>query len=128
MKHDALLQLVTEAGTKIDDAHDGRVGQPITLLFGGMLVSGTIISVKEYMHSHVILDAIDAGELKGFASPPGGFEHTEFIHLKRAEFLVPGHPPVSTPAGIFWRGRLDRVDGFWVGGLQVTQTQREQRP
>ena len=35
----------------------------------------------------------------------------EFIHLKDAR-VYPSNSPISTDKGVFWRGRLSRIDGF----------------
>lgn len=54
--------------------------------------------------------------------PPEEPEHIEFddiqyIHLKDA-FVYHGNSSIPTSGtGVYWRGRIDRVDGFIFGKL-----------
>ncbi len=41
--------------------------------------------------------------------------HPQYIHLKETAFCVPGGKQVPPNTTEFWRGRLDRVDGFFLG-------------
>ncbi len=98
---------------------------PIVLQMSGMLVLGDLIPERQFAEAskelvkatyHRREDAIASAVVLSdltldalLADPP------QYIHLKDTVFRIPGGedtPPNSTE---FWRGRLDRVDGFCLG-------------
>ena len=118
---------------------DGEIA--ITLLVGGCLVSGMLVSEHVYLES---FEKRIIGAFKGKAddiwedtlthlrsalailtskrdeeeSPPEGKEQKPpfYVHLKDAKLLLPsGCPPQG--AGTWWRVRIARIDGFCLGGL-----------
>ncbi|MFN8624098.1 MAG: hypothetical protein U0869_25430 [Chloroflexota bacterium] len=42
-----------------------------------------------------------------------------FIHLSGARVITPGQPAIPMNRPVWWRGRLDKVDGFIVGTLST---------
>lgn len=98
----------------------------VTLLVGGWLVSGIVVSYDEYLKSNVVLDVCgkeafeiiasktsDESDVKVFNSP------SDFIHLKGVKlFSGAGAGIPSNSEGIFMRIRRDSVSGFIVGTLQ----------
>ena len=112
---------------------------PITLLAGGMTVSGVIISAATYMEKtgeqlSAALRSHDAGlaetvfqsfaqlkqdveELSRAADEAGSLS-ARFIHLKNAKYFIPGQDGLPNNAdGIFWRGRLNAINGFSLGAF-----------
>lgn len=125
-------------------ANDYNLQIAITLMVNGILVSGTITSGAEFLQ-HVGKSIYAAAEIDHEAlgktvekhylevakklypqmpplsddDAPRPFEGTTprksyFIHLKDVNVL--GSRPVPTVP--YWRGRLDRVDGWFIGGLK----------
>jgi hypothetical protein len=45
--------------------------------------------------------------------------YPQFIHLKNARFHHHNVKPIPVNQGVWWRGRLEAVDGFFIGTLQV---------
>jgi hypothetical protein len=134
-----------------------RVGVEIsiTLLMGGMLVSGRLTSGRKYCQGV-------AEEIRSFVSPdsearldnlgeamaqlldnaaqsvyPEVDMETEpsddelipaYVHLRDSRFFHPGGPGLPVERGIWWRGRLTEVDGFFVGQFQPTTTSDAEPP
>ena len=46
-------------------------------------------------------------------------ENIRFFHLKDAKILFPGQSWIPSKEGIYWRGRLDSVDGFKLGTIST---------
>lgn len=109
---------------------DGVANLPVTLLVKGLLVSGSLITDKEYLESFAdgsvhktIHDVIAKGELK--MPPEDELKKAEdeskkkavtHIHLRDAKVLCGGHLPISVG---LWRGRIDSIDGFFLGNLSA---------
>lgn len=116
-------------------ANTTGVGSPVTLLVRGVLVSGNLISGKAFWQrvGEVIETAIggpDPDEDPGSSISAtfkkvgqdiyreGAKEPLGFIHLEGVRFIVPGNQALTTPRGLdAWRGRLDSVDGWFIGRL-----------
>lgn len=111
---------------------------PVTLLVGGMTISGVITSAANYMeHTGAQLSAAlkshDAAKLaetvaQSFAQLKQDVEEqsriadetgqlsARFIHLKHAKYFTPGQDGLpNNPEGIYWRGRLTAISGFSLG-------------
>jgi hypothetical protein len=104
---------------------------PLTLSFGGTLVSGHTASEREYFESfgnevekefrNTQLGPIarDLADLVRQLAEPGADEPETkpmVIHLKNARFLQSSGALVNRE-GVWWRGRLDAVEGFSFGLL-----------
>jgi len=121
--HDGVLELVVDLINRIEEQSDGRVSEGITLCVKGMLISGIIISRKEFLRSHPVVDeigeSIDRLQNEGKIPKPSENDPICFIHLKNARVFAPGAPPIPTDKnGTYWRGRLDSIDGFFLGRLE----------
>lgn len=104
----------------------------ITLTVGGTLISGELISGKEYFDNLATLlhrdDQVEdsirnvlSEEMKWMSnrySTPD-INKTVYIHLKDAQHYS-GVTPVPTRGG-YWRGRLCDVSGFTIGSMSVIQ-------
>ena len=115
-------------------AEEQDISLGVTLTIHGLLIAGNIISFQKYLE----------GIAQGFESATGnqkigqiiaesyrnasqeylkirteqGLEelpHRLYIHLSDAKFMC-GNGTVQT--GVYWRGRLEEVDGFFLGIIQ----------
>ena len=118
-------------------------GFGITLFVGGAAISGTLVSGREYfagVADQIKRTADSPEELEWFSDLLSNFfgevastvygprdDDAEekpkerviaFIHLRDARVFRPGEEPMPLP-GMWWRGRLDRVDGFTMGSFST---------
>ncbi|HEY8591909.1 MAG TPA: hypothetical protein VIL42_03480 [Sphingomicrobium sp.] len=121
--HDWLLsQLVRLADIGVD------IG--LTVMANGETITGTLAGQRAYFEAtraavntktigndtvredHMFNAALEAlGEV---AQSEGPVPHPEFLHLKDAHVISPsGLTP--THGGVWWRGKIASVDGFWLG-------------
>jgi hypothetical protein len=112
-------------------ANHGSLEMSITLVLGGSVVSGTLISGKKYfdMFSSSFSAAWpgeDKEEIRqSFAKYGTIFDQEDeqeqmpqpqYIHLADARFPSPnGNMP--TNSGVLWRGRINAISGFSLGEL-----------
>jgi hypothetical protein len=116
-------------------------GLGLTLWVGGTIVSGTVASIADYFEGL----AADFASAKGEGAPSmrtlfeklgaqsrEAFEearskkddddddvlHVRYIHLSGAHTFSPGGDAIPTGNGVWWRGRLDAIDGWCFGELQ----------
>lgn len=107
----------------------------ITLQVSGMLVSGSLVSGKEYFEgfgtifSSAFSDPELAASIKKSVSSQGdiyaddddeGGDQSlpQFIHLKNARFFNTAGRPIPGNCGVWWRGRICEVGGFSLGSLK----------
>ena len=117
-------------------AEEQNLSLGVTLTIHGLLISGNIISYQRYIE----------GIAQGFESATGNQEigqilaesyrnvsqeylkirkeegleelpYLQYIHLFDARFRF-GNSVVPPETGVYWRGRLDEVDGFFLGIIQ----------
>ena len=123
---DPLLKKLVELIVIVDNLKDGLIEYPINLFVNGLIISGTIISFKDFMLSDPILDKfLETHTLREKQkSNPTEFDDDpwEFIHLKNGRTLAPGQLPIPNPHndGFFWRGRLSSIDGFFLNQFDVS--------
>ncbi len=113
------------------NARDIELG--ITLNSGGFLVSGLLVSGKKFFgglgadlsvsftdpevragieQSYAQIGEIyAAGRTGETAAPPN------YLHLMQARFFHTGGQPVPATDGVWWRGRISEVSGFFLGVL-----------
>lgn len=106
----------------------------ITLQVGGFLVSGLLVSRAQYFDgfasdfSSAFPDQEAAEDIRNSFSKFGQDQSEEgeensnslppaYIHLKKARFFMNGSKPIPDNQGIWWRGRLSEVSGFFLGSL-----------
>ena len=112
---------------------------PITLMVGGLLISGTLISSDDYLElfaggsfKEFIDKHTESGEIKvpekdkENESEESGDEkmdeiNTKFIHLKDAQIFTAGQNPVPNNEKMLWRGKISSVDGYWLGSLSANR-------
>jgi hypothetical protein len=113
MKDVMLLALIAIAEAEEPIEHD------VTLLVGGLLVSGFIISADKFMKHHQtstgiwnILNKMESEEPQPTDAP------REYIHLRGAKYYFPGAKPIPDNTSIFVRISLESVHGFSFGKLE----------
>jgi len=52
--------------------------------------------------------------------PVSDANQPHFVHLKGARIFFPGERPIPSNTGVWWRGRLEAVDGFSLGELSFS--------
>jgi hypothetical protein len=126
---DLILELLIEMIKHAEKSEDkeGADSISITVNVGGLLISGTLISGKRYLDEFLsgvmrdkIKNAINSDESlkEEIQKAPIGKE--AFIHLRDARFFLPGQKPVpGVGDGVLWRGRMDSVEGFFLGKLGI---------
>lgn len=98
---------------------------PIVLHMGGIMILGDLISERQFAEASKALvkaiysrreDAIENAVVLSDLTLDDLSAYTpQYIHLKDTAFCIPGGKQVPTNTTEFWRGRLDRVDGFFLG-------------
>lgn len=100
-------------------------GELISLNVGGLLASGQMVSYQ--MYHNAVYKTLKVLPLGPEIQQPIGNKQTNafqqsslFIHLKNTRFFHPAGTVgkgVPSNEGVWWRGRLDRIDGYWFGRL-----------
>ncbi len=120
-----LLQLFVAA------ANAGELEAGITLWVEGLLVSGTLVALTDYLSGvgETIKESTGTHEglptvFSHFADEAGaerdGFEaRVSFIHLRDAQTYQAGGNPIPSNQGVWWRGLIEKVDGWCFGTLAV---------
>lgn len=104
-------------------ANQGLVTLGITLNVNGLIVTGITASMQDYF-AGLQEEARNAGADVGvtlFGSVLSAYEEhaardkfTDFLHLRDARILR-GDGYYLTNRGVWWRGRIDSIDGFFLG-------------
>lgn len=127
---DGLLQLLVSYS-------ELGIETPVTLLVGGITISGVIISAASYMenagaqlsaalknHDAALAETVEQSfaqlkqdvEEQSRLADEAGVLSARCIHLKQARYFSPGQDGLpSNRDGIYWRGRLSAISGFSLG-------------
>jgi hypothetical protein len=106
------------------DSATEHVSYPVTLVVGGAVVSGYVISAADYAEQlsessgfETFLKPFtdDMSSRRGADLTDDTIDLTKFIHLKDA-FIVVGSGPIKVG---LWRGNLAQIDGWSVGILAI---------
>lgn len=107
----------------------------VTLLVGGTIVTGVIISGRSYFEQFAEEAAgMYADTETAKAAKEAYLSHKDFyppraagddnpsipanyIHLRDAKFIANGHSPIPNNRGVLWRARLSCVDAFNLGTM-----------
>lgn len=134
---DWFLQLLVKLVNGKDD-----IAFPVTLNVGGVMISGEIVSghryfegfAKELREGFFGTDSEDGSDMESSIRKLGNIytqnlpeqerEEDEllppnFIHLRNARVFHPAGKPIPDNKGVWWRGRLEAVDGFILGTLSA---------
>ncbi|ADC49583.1 gas vesicle protein U [Alkalihalophilus pseudofirmus OF4] len=126
---DSILEYFVHAANK----HDFSLN--ITLNVGGAMVTGTMISAKEYFS--LLSEKFEGGndisnhlseQLKQAGESAKGDEETpaSFIHLNEAQVYCGDREPTPSEGEVLWRGKLSEVDGFFLGKISAGETTSDQ--
>lgn len=114
----------------INSTAAGEMG--VTLLIGGSLISGHLISGRAYVEAlaeQFVERLVDpsVGESMGefvrmagsvyLESQEGSVPDPVFIHLRDAKLFHPSGHSIPTNEGVLWRGRISHIDGFFFGQM-----------
>lgn len=124
---DSILEFFVQASNKHDFSLD------ITLNVKGAVVTGTLVSAKEYFDSlsETFEDGSDiaqklseelakAGESVQESQSP----EAHFIHLKNAKVYCGDSKPTPSKGKIMWRGKLNEIDGFFLGKISESKSSK----
>lgn len=98
----------------------------ISLNVNGAVISGTMISAKEYFDylsetfeegSEVAQALSEQFSLASEASESNGEAEAHFIHLKNTKIYCGDNKSTPSKGKIFWRGKIAEVDGFFLGKI-----------
>jgi hypothetical protein len=87
----------------------------LTLLVGGTLVSGRLMTARDYQKA-TGFNLSEKVRAETADHDPALFER-DFVHLSDAQFYGLASGPTPANRGVLWRGSLRRVDGFHFGRL-----------
>lgn len=120
MKDPLLVSLIILAESDPPKELDAPMEIDITLIVGGFLVSGYVISTKKYMQHHSTTAAISkAVEMCKDENLKTEEKSYDYIHLRDAKYYVPGSNPIPGNMGVFVRIPLESVQGFSFGKLNI---------
>jgi hypothetical protein len=112
MKDAILIALVNFAEGEKQIEHD------ITLLVGGFLISGFVISRDDYMKHHATTNAL----WKAIEDLPEPEDNTpNYIHLRNARYYASDGNPIPQNTGGYIRISLESIDGFSFGLLSADE-------
>lgn len=121
MKADPLL---VAAIALAEDAGGAEID--ITLVTGGFLISGFVISFEKYLKHHAFVEGV-AHALTKVATEDGSGDQPRpdasgrnYIHLRDAQYFGAGASAVPESMGVVCRVRLEEVVGFHLGRLALS--------
>lgn len=109
----------------------GGLTVDVTLCTRGLIVSGVISTAQDFANDFARqvkaasgAKGADAQRIDAaFTLDPPSLGYTpNHIHLRGARFFssTGATLPSSDSPGVFWRGRLDAIDGWWLGQLMIS--------
>ncbi|WP_433742420.1 gas vesicle accessory protein GvpU [Falsibacillus pallidus] len=119
---------VLEFLVNIANEHDFSLD--LTLNVKGSLISGTLVSAKEYFETlsetfeegSEISEKISEQLVHASESAAKGGSEVQFIHLKNTKVYVGDSKPTPSKGKVLWRGSLGNVDGFFLGKIAESKT------
>ncbi|WP_261131312.1 gas vesicle accessory protein GvpU [Bacillus sp. Marseille-Q3570] len=122
---DSILEYFVKA------ANTGDFSLDVTLNVNGSVISGTMISAKEYFEelSGKLEDGSeiakklseDLAEASEAADSHDGGE-ANFIHLKNTRVYCGDSKPTPSKGKILWRGKLEQINGFFLGKISDSKS------
>jgi hypothetical protein len=136
---DWLLRVLVSTANRVE-RQGGQLNVPVTLNVSGFLVSGYLIGGSTYFDNFSsqfktglenLLSEEGAAEVAtNLTEAPKNLYEEEgsddrditrhFVHLRDAKFIHPSGDSIPSDSGVLWRGRLEAIDGFFLGVLQST--------
>ncbi|KEZ53323.1 gas vesicle accessory protein GvpU [Metabacillus indicus] len=117
---DSVLEFFVQASNKHGFALD------ITLNMNGAVISGTMISAKEYFDtlsetfedgSEVAQNLSEQLSRASESIEENGSGEAHFIHLKNTKVYIGDSKSTPSKGQIIWRGKLSEVNGFFLGKI-----------
>jgi hypothetical protein len=105
---------------------------PITILVDGVSISGNLVSAHKYYEyikdkvvepkqisgeideHNLVLDILISGSSRSITDERDPYRRIGFIHIADAVFHSGRESVVKVGAGVFWRGVLDKISGFYL--------------
>lgn len=124
---DSILEFFVQAANKHDFTLD------ITLNVNGAVVSGTLVSAKDYFDalSENFEDGSDVAQKvseelakAGETVEENSNSDANFIHLKNTKVYCGDSKPTPSKGKILWRGKLSEVDGFFLGKISESKSSK----
>lgn len=122
---DSVLEFFVKASNKHDFSLD------ITLNVKGSVISGTMVSAKEYFDtlSETFEDGSEIAQtlseqlsIASESVESNGDAEAHFIHLKNTKVYIGDSKSTPSKGQILWRGKLNEIDGFFLGKISDTRT------
>ncbi|MGD6960025.1 gas vesicle accessory protein GvpU [Rossellomorea aquimaris] len=124
---DSILEFFVQASNKHDFSLD------ITLNVKGAVITGTLVSAKEYFDS--LSETFEDGsevaqklseELAkvGESVDENQSAEAHFIHLKNTKVYCGDSKPTPSKGKIMWRGKISEVDGFFLGKIAESKSSK----
>ncbi len=117
---DNILEFFVQAANQHDFALD------ITLNVKGSVITGTMVSAKEYFDtlSETFEEGNEVAQLvseelreAGEAAQNNNGSEAYFIHMKNTKVYCGDSKPTPSKGEILWRGKLNEIDGFFLGKI-----------
>ncbi len=124
---DSILEFFVQASNKHDFSLD------ITLNVAGAVITGTLVSAKEYFDSlsETFEDGSDVAQKLSEELAKAGESVEEnhsteanFIHLKNTKVYCGDSKPTPSKGKIMWRGKISEVDGFFLGKIAESKSSK----
>jgi len=115
---------ILEFFVKAANIHDFSLD--ITLNVKGAVITGTIVSAKEYFEtlSEIFDDGNEVAQKlseqlsrAGESAHSDGSSEANFIHMKETKVYCGDSKSTPSKGEILWRGKLSEVDGFFLGKI-----------
>lgn len=118
---DDILESFVKAANEDDFSLD------ISLLVDGAIVTGTLISAKEYFKtlsksfkggnatSKQFSENLDEA---GDAAGESDNDEINYIHLKDTSIFISENKPTPSSGKLIWRGKLSEVNSFFLGKIK----------
>jgi len=120
----------------VNVVNGGQLSFGVTLNVGGFLISGVLVSGKEYFDGlgGDVASGVDDSEaasliqetfnkygaiydIDDVKGKEEGLPRPAYIHMRDARFFSTSGEPVPSNQGVWWRGRIGEVQGFVLGCL-----------
>ncbi|KAA0566023.1 gas vesicle protein GvpU [Bacillus sp. CH30_1T] len=124
---DSILEFFVQASNKHDFSLD------ITLNVKGAVITGTLVSAKEYFHSlsETFEDGSEVAQKlseelakAGESVDENQSAESHFIHLKNTKVYCGDSKPTPSKGKIMWRGKISEVDGFFLGKIAESKSSK----
>jgi hypothetical protein len=124
---DSILEFFVQASNKHDFSLD------ITLNVKGAVITGTLVSAKEYFDSlsETFEDGSEVAQKLSEELAKAGESVDEnqsaeahFIHLKNTKVYCGDSKPTPSKGKIMWRGKISEIDGFFLGKIAESKSSK----